>query len=453
MVSNDAPLRKPPQNLDAEQSVLGGVLLDNNTMDHILDVVEEEDFYRDAHRKLFAAMREMHASNDAIDYLTLEDRLNQKKQLEEIGGVAYLSSLTDLVPTTANITHYAKIVRDKAIARRLINASTEIMRAGFEDSEDLTDYLDQAEQLIFNVSQRRSLVGVTPIKELVKESFAAIEKLYEHKDAYTGLATGFTELDQLTAGFQKSDLIIVAGRPSMGKTSLALNIAQYAAQQNGTPVLLFSLEMSKESLTMRLLCAEARVDFQRMRSGHLTDSDWGRLARAAGQLSESELFIDDTAGIRVMEMRAKSRRVRAELEKQGKQLGMVMVDYLQLASAGRHMDSREREISEISRSLKGLAKELNIPVVAMSQLSRKTESRESKRPQMSDLRESGAIEQDADVILFIYRDEVYNQDSPDKGTAEIIIGKQRNGPTGTVQLQFSPEFTRFENLTHDRYPE
>jgi replicative DNA helicase len=450
MENQEAPLRKPPQNIEAEQSILGSVLLNNTSLDSVLDIIQGEDFYRDAHRKIFSVMREMHAANEAIDYLTLEDKLKQRNQLEEIGGVNYIASLTDVVPSTANISHYARIVRDKAIARRLIHASTEILRAGFDDSENLDEYLDHAEQLIFQVSQNRAMTGVVPIKELVKGSFSAIEKLYERKDAFTGCPTGFTDLDQMTAGFQPSDLIIIAGRPSMGKTSLALNIGQYAAQKQNIPVLLFSLEMSKESLTMRLLCAEARVDFQRMRSGHLTDSDWGRLARAAGILSEAELFIDDTAGIRIMEMRAKARRLIAELKKQDKGLGMILVDYLQLASAGKSLDSREREISEISRSLKGLAKELNVPVVALSQLSRKTESRESKRPQMSDLRESGAIEQDADVILFIYRDEVYNQETADKGIAEIIIGKQRNGPTGTVRLQFSPEYTRFENLAQDR---
>ncbi|MBW1808219.1 MAG: replicative DNA helicase [Deltaproteobacteria bacterium] len=442
--------KKPPQNIEAEQSVLGGVLLDNAVLDQVLDVVGDQDFYREANRKIFTAMTEMSQKSEAIDYLTLEDRLKSHGQLEEIGGVTYLASLTDRVPSLGNVVYYARIVRDKAIARRLIHAATEILQAGLENRENVDDYLDSAEQLIFNVSQKRELAGVVPIKDLVKDSFDTIDKLYQEKDLYTGVPCGFRDLDEMTSGFQKSDLVIVAGRPSMGKTSLALNMAQHAASQGSQPTLFFSLEMSKESLTMRMLCAEARVDFLRVRTGQLTDSDWGKLARAAGLLSEAELFIDDTPGIRVMEMRAKARRLQAELRKQGKDLGMVMMDYLQLGSASGRMDSREREISEISRSLKALAKELSVPVVALSQLSRKPESRESKRPQMSDLRESGAIEQDADVILFIYRDEVYNENSPDKGIAEIIIGKQRNGPIGTVKLQFSPEYTRFENLARDR---
>jgi len=450
MESQAAAAKKPPQNVEAEQSILGGVLLDNGVLDQVVDVVQENDFYRSSNRKIFVAMKEMSAKNEAIDYLTLQDRLKSQGLLDEIGGATYLASLTDAVPSIGNIVHYARIVRDKAVARRLISAATEILQAGLEVSDDVTNYLDRAEQLIFNVSQRREMSGVVPLKDLVRESFDTIDKLYQEKGQFTGVPSGFRDLDEMTSGFQKSDLIILAGRPSMGKTSLALNIAQYAANRAKNPTLLFSLEMSKESLTMRMLCAEARVDFLRVRTGQLTDSDWGKLARAAGLLSEAELFIDDTPGIRVMEMRAKARRLQAELNKQDKDIGMIMMDYLQLATGGSRMESREREISEISRSLKALAKELGVPVVALSQLSRKPESRESKRPQMADLRESGAIEQDADVILFIYRDEVYNENSPDKGIAEIIIGKQRNGPIGTVKLQFSPEYTRFENLARDR---
>jgi replicative DNA helicase len=461
METQAASQRKPPQNIEAEQSVVGGVLLDNSALDQVLDIVQEGDFYREAHKKIFAAMREMHERGEAIDYLTLEDKLRAREQLEEVGGASYLATLSDLVPTSANIVHYARIVRDKAIARRLIAASTEILRAGLEDREDLDEYLDQAEQLIFNVSQKRGLSGIVHIKDLVRDSFDAIEKVYERKELYTGVPTGFKDLDDMTSGFQASDLIIIAGRPSMGKTSLALNMAQDAARRSkageaeselaGHPVLFFSLEMSKESLTQRMLCTEARVDSQRLRRGTLADSDWAKLARAAGILSEADLFIDDTPAIRVMEMRAKARRLQAELQKQGKDLSMIMMDYMQLASPGTRTESREREISEISRSLKALAKELNVPVVALSQLSRKTEARESKRPQLSDLRESGAIEQDADVILFVYREEVYKPDDPTlRNKAEVIIGKQRNGPTGTVELQFSHEYTRFENLARDR---
>jgi len=335
-----------------------------------------------------------------------------------------------------------------------MHAASEILQAGLEDRDDVQDYLDRAEQLIFQAAQRRQSEGVVPLKDIVRESFDAIDHIYEQKGQFTGVPTGFRDLDELTSGLQRSDLIILAGRPSMGKTSLALNMAHHAAQrrgdQDGLPTLFFSLEMSKQSLCMRLLCMEARVDFNRVRAGRLTDSDWPKLARAAGVLSEEAIFIDDTPAMRVMEMRAKARRLKAELQKQGRDLGLVMMDYLQLATVGGRIESREREISEISRSLKSLAKELDVPVVALSQLSRKPESRESKRPQMSDLRESGAIEQDADVILFIYRDEVYNQDSPEKGIAEVIVGKQRNGPIGTVKLHFAPEFTRFENLARER---
>jgi replicative DNA helicase len=453
-VQGGAQGRVPPQNLEAERSVLGGVLLNNAAMDQILDLLDEEDFYREAHRKVFAAMREMSSKSEAIDYLTLEDRLRNAGQLEQVGGAAYLASLTDAVPTAANTIHYARIVRDRAIARRLIHASSEILQAGFEDSENLDEYLDRAENLIFAVSQKRVATGVVHVKELVRESFDAIERLYERKEKYTGIPSGFHDLDEKTSGFQRADLIILAARPSMGKTSLALNIAQNAAQKTKVPVLVFSLEMSKESLAMRLLCAEARVDFHRLRQGMLSDSEWGRLARAAGSLSEATLYIDDTPGIRVMEMRAKARRLQAELRKNGQELGMIVMDYLQLGSPPKGMDSREREISDISRSLKGLAKEMNLPVLALSQLSRKPEGRESKRPQLSDLRESGAIEQDADVILFIYRDEVYNKCTcvsdgecicGQRGKAEVIIGKQRNGPTGIVDLTYINRFTRFEN--------
>ncbi len=462
-----ASFKKPPQNIDAEISVLGGVLVNNAVLDQILDVLEESDFYKDSHRVVYTAMREMHEKTIAIDYLTLEDHLRSKQLLESCGGAAFITSLTDAVPTTRNIMHYAGIVRDKAIARRLIAASTEILQAGLDDPDNLEEYLDQAEKLIFDVSQKRDLVGVVPIKDLVRDSFDTIEKLYERKELYTGTPTGFKDLDDMTSGFQAGDLVIIAGRPSMGKTAFALNIAQYAAKKSGPllpsestqeddttpathPVLFFSLEMSKEALTVRMLCTEARVDSQRLRRGMLTDSDWAKLARSAGLLSEADLFIDDTPAMRIMQMRAKARRLQAELRKSGKDLSMIMVDYLQLASPSRKSDSREREISEISRSLKSLAKELNVPVIALSQLSRRTEARESKRPQLADLRESGAIEQDADVILFVYRDEFYNQDSPKKGVAEIIVGKQRNGPTGTVELHFSSEFTRFENLAKDQ---
>jgi len=447
----ESPARVPPQNLEAERSVLGGILLDNNVLDQVLDLVQEEDFYREAHRKIFACMISMAERNEAIDYLTLEDELRAHGQLDEVGGAAYVASLTDAVPSLANLKTHAKIVRDKAVSRRLISAATEILQACFDDTRELAETLDQAQHMIFTVSQRRGQAGPVPLKELVKSSFETIEKLFERKEQYTGVPTGFRDLDEKTSGFQRGDLIILAARPSMGKTALALNIAQNAALRAKVPTLVFSLEMNKESLVNRLLCSEARVDSHRLRSGHLSEADWGKLARAAGQLSEGQLFIDDTPGIRVMEMRARARRLQADLDRQGlPPLGMVVMDYLQLAQAPKGMDSREREISEISRALKGLAKELQLPVLALSQLSRRVESRESKKPILSDLRESGAIEQDADVILFIHRDEVYNHDSEDKGIAEVIIGKQRNGPIGEVRLRFFAEHTRFENLAQER---
>ncbi len=437
----------PPQNLEAERSVLGAVLLDNTALDSIIDQIHQDDFYRDAHRKIFAAMVEMSERGEAIDFLTLEDTLKGKGEIDAVGGADYIASLTEMVPSLSNVRSYANIVAEKAIARRLIHAASEILQGGFQETDDLESYLSDAEQKIFDVIHHRSDGSVVPLKNLIRQSFDSIEKLYESKELYTGVPTGYNGLDQKTSGLQRGDLIILAARPSMGKTALALNIAQNAAMKSKVPTLFFSLEMSKEALAMRVLCSEARVDHHKLRSGYLGDADWSRLALAAGQLSEAPLFIDDTPAIRVLEMRAKARRLQAELRKQEKELGLICMDYLQLASppAGRH-DSREREISEISRGLKGLAKELNLPVLALSQLSRKVESRESKRPQLADLRESGAIEQDADVIMFIYRDEYYNKDSDDAGVAEITIGKQRNGPTGTVRLQFSEEFTRFENL-------
>lgn len=452
----ESSARVPPQNLEAERSILGSVLLDNGAFSLVTDLVQEEDFYREAHRKIFAAMRGMAEKGEAIDYLTLGEYLKTRGQLDEIGGPATLTALTDEVPSAANIQHYARIVADKALARRLIHASGEILRAGFEESEKLDEYIDRAEQLIFSVSQKRSALGVLPLRDLIKESFVAIEKLYERKETYTGVPSGFRDLDEKTAGFQPSDLVILASRPAMGKTSLALNFAQYAAQKMRVPTLVFSLEMSKESLAMRLMCSESRVDFHSLRQGRLSDSDWSRLARAAGLLSDAPIYIDDTPAIRVMEMRAKARRLQVDLSKQvddqgqALKLGMIVVDYLQLVQAPRSSDSREREISEVSRSLKGLAKELKVPVIALSQLSRKPESRESKKPQLADLRESGAIEQDADLILFIYRDEVYNEDTAKKGIAEIIIGKHRNGPIGTLELKFFSQFTRFESLAREQ---
>ena len=440
----DASLHKvPPQNLDAEQSVLGGILLDNLALNTVLEVLEASDFYSEAHRKIFAATVELSNRNEPCDLITLGNLLKDQKKIEQVGGMAYLSSLVDNVSSAANIAYYAKIIKEKSILRRLIGTATEILNKSYDAGSDVDSVLDQAEHAIFEISENKIRPSFSPIKDIIKDSFKTIERLYAQKALVTGVATGFDKLDDITSGLQNSDLIIIAGRPSMGKTAFALNIAQNAALQANVPVAVFSLEMAKEQLATRMLAAEARVDSQRLRKGFLGETDWPKLTAAAGRLSESPIYIDDTPAISVIEMKAKARRLKAEFG-----LGLIVIDYLQLMRGGTYKDSREQEISEISRSLKALAKELSLPVIALSQLNRKVEDRTSRRPQMADLRESGAIEQDADVIAFIYRDEVYNRsdDNPDKGIAEIIIGKQRNGPTGTVRLAFLEKFTCFENL-------
>ena len=435
--------RLPPQNLEAEQSILGGILLDNHALNSVLEILTHKDFYSEAHRKVFAAIVSLSDRNEPCDLITLSSILKDKKQLDSVGGAAYLASLVDNVPSAANIAHYSKIVKEKAILRRLIGAATEILSHSYDTGAEVDDVLDKAEHAIFEISENKIRPAFFPIKSIIKDSFKTIEKLYERKELITGVPTGFEKIDDLTSGLQKADLIIVAGRPSMGKTAFALNIAQNAATETGIPVAIFSLEMSKEQLALRMLSSEARVDSQRLRKGFLGETDWPKLTTAAGRLSEAPLFIDDTPAITVLEMKAKARRLKAESD-----LGLIILDYLQLMRSGSFKESREQEISEISRSLKALAKELSVPIVALSQLNRKVEDRTNRRPQMADLRESGAIEQDADVIAFIYRDEVYNKsdDNPEKGIAEVIIGKQRNGPTGTVKLAFLEKFTCFENL-------
>lgn len=436
--------RLPPQNLEAEQSVLGGILLDNQAINAAQEILSDSDFYSDAHKKIFAAMQELSDRGEPVDLITISDHLRDKKQLDQVGGAAYLAALVDSVPSAANITYYARIVREKAILRNLISTSTDILTKSYEQSAEVDDILDEAEHAIFEISQNKIRRSFYPLKEIIKDSFRTIERLYERKELITGVPTGFEKFDELTSGLQRSDLIIIAGRPSMGKTAFALNIARYAAVESNTPVAIFSLEMSKEQIAMRLLSSTAKVDSQRIRKGFLGELDWPKLTDAAGMLSEAPIYIDDTPAITVLEMKAKSRRLKAEHG-----LGLIIIDYLQLMRGVGYKDSREQEISEISRSLKALAKELNVPVIALSQLNRKVEDRTNRRPQMADLRESGAIEQDADVIAFIYRDEVYNksEDNPKKGIAEIIIAKQRNGPTATVELAFLEKYTSFENLS------
>jgi len=436
-----ASFKLPPQNIEAEQSILGGVLIENDALNTVVEFLEDGDFYREAHQKIFKCMIALSEKNEPLDLITITNELKKKKELEAIGGASYLASLVESVPTAANIAYYAKIVKEKSILRKLISTATDIVTQSYQEGKDLEDFLDEAEQAIFRISENQVRPAFYPIKEIVKESFKVIERLYEKKELITGVPSGFKDLDRKTAGFQNADLIIVAGRPSMGKTALCLNIAQQAAINAKVSTAIFSLEMSKEQLAIRMLCSEARVDSARLRSGFLSESDWPKLTMAAGALSDAPIFIDDSAAISVLELRAKARRLKAD-----RGLGLVIVDYLQLMRGRSGVERREQEISEISRSLKALAKELNIPVIAISQLSRKAEDRPGRRPQLSDLRESGAIEQDADVIIFIYRDEVYNHDSDHKGTAEVIIGKQRNGPTGKVDLSFISEFTTFKDL-------
>lgn len=443
----DASLhRVPPQNIEAEQSVLGGILLNNQALNSVLEILKAEDFYSEAHRKIYTAIVELSEKNEPSDLVTLSSILRDKKHLDQAGGTTYLASLVDNVPSSANIVHYSKIVKEKSILRSLIATATEILNKSYDASKDIEIVLDEAEHAIFDISENKIRPAFYPFKEIIKDSVKTIEKLYERKELVTGVPTGYDKVDDLTSGLQKSDLIIIAGRPSMGKTAFALNIAQYAALESAVPVAVFSLEMSKEQLAIRMLSAEARVDSQRIRRGFLGETDWPKLIAAASRLSEAPIYIDDTPAITVLEMKAKARRLKAEVN-----LGLIILDYLQLMRSSGYKDSREQEISDISRSLKALAKELNLPVVALSQLNRKVEDRNNKRPQMADLRDSGAIEQDADIIAFIYRDEVYDksEENPERGIAEIIIGKQRNGPTGMVKLAFLEKYTRFENLARD----
>ena len=431
----------PPQNLEAEQSVLGGVLIENEAVNKVMEILDGDDFYRDAHRKIFNALITLSERDEPADLITLTNELRKTNQLDSVGGASYVVSLIDSVPTAANIEYYAKIVKEKAILRKLIETSTNIITQSYEDRGDVESFLDEAERAIFEISERRVKPSFYSIRDIVKESFKTIERLFEKKEFVTGVPSGFKELDRLTAGFHASDLIIVAGRPSMGKTALCLNLAQFAAIEKRIPVAIFSLEMSKEQLVIRVLCSEAQVEGTRLRTGFLTESDWPKLTLAAGNVSDAPIFIDDTAAISVLELRAKARRLKGEHG-----LGMLIIDYLQLMKGRTRVESRQQEISEISRSLKALAKELNIPIIAVSQLSRKTEERQGNRPQLSDLRESGAIEQDADVILFLFREEVYNRQEENQGKAELFIGKQRNGPIGMVDLAFIDRFTTFKDL-------
>jgi replicative DNA helicase len=438
------PSRVPPNDLSAERAVLGGILLENDALNVVLELpLGADDFYSDAHARIFEAMAQLFSAGQPVDAVTLRERLSTSNRLHAIGGDEYLFSLTNTIPTVSNIEAHAKIVREKAIIRRLILACHETAAHGYGDYGSMEEFLDEAERAIFNVAKHRLRSPYERIDDVVVRTFEAITRAAELKQHITGLPTGFERLDRYTAGMHSGDLIIIAGRPGMGKTAFALNVALNACRMRKVPSVFFSLEMPKEQLANRLLCSEARVDAGKLRTGRLGRDDWPRLTQAAGTLSDLPIWLDDTPGLTLMELRAKTRRLKAEHG-----LGLIVIDYLQLMRAGMRTDSREQEISEISRSLKGMAKELELPVVALSQLNRSVESRgnKDKRPQLSDLRESGAIEQDADTILFIYRDEVYNPESAERNVAEIILGKQRAGPTGTVKCLFHREFTRFENL-------
>ncbi|MCP5464690.1 MAG: replicative DNA helicase [Deltaproteobacteria bacterium] len=435
----------PPQALEAEQAILASVLIDNNALNNCMEYITPEDFYKEAHAIIFRAMLELSNKNEPTDLVTLNGLLQSKGQLDQVGGSAYLSHLVDSIPTASNVASYAKLVKDKSTVRKLISVGTEIVTDCYEAQSDVGDLVDSAENKIFQISEQKRSEGFAPVKDLVKASYKMIEELFENKSKITGLVTGFSEMDEMTAGLQKSDLIIVAGRPSMGKTAFSLNIVENAALKANAKVAVFSLEMSKESLVMRMLTSIARIDSMKVRTGDLDESDWPRLLAAAEKLAHMNVFIDDQPAQSTMEIRAKTRRLAKE---QGG-LDLILVDYLQLMRGATKTNSREQEISEISRSLKGIAKELNVPVIALSQLNRSLENRTNKRPMMSDLRESGAIEQDADVIMFIYRDEVYDPETPDKGIAEIIIGKQRNGSTGYCRLAFLNRYVRFEDLVYE----
>ncbi|MGB9812574.1 MAG: replicative DNA helicase [Thermovenabulum sp.] len=442
------PSKVPPYNIEAEQSVLGSMLLSKEAIYVAVERLKSEDFYREAHRKLFECIVELHENREPVDLITVTESLRNKKILEEVGGVTYLTTLTEIVPTPSNIAEYCKIVEEKALLRKLIEAASNILSSAYEPKEDVEEILDEAERKIFNIVQKRRVENFYHVKDLLLSTFERIEKLYHTKGGITGVPTGFPDLDSMTSGLQPSDLIIVAARPSMGKTAFALNIAQNAAIRYKIPVAIFSLEMSKEQVVQRMLCAESNVDSHKLRTGKLEEEDWPRLARAMGPLSEAPIYIDDTPGITSLEIRAKARRLKAE-----KGLGLVVIDYLQLISSKGQSETRQQEISEISRSLKAMARELNVPVLALSQLSRAPDARADHRPVLSDLRESGSLEQDSDLVAFLYRENYYNPDTDKKNIVEVIIAKQRNGPTGKVELLWLSQYTKFVSVEKYRQNE
>ncbi|MHB1125585.1 MAG: replicative DNA helicase [Bacillota bacterium] len=432
--------KAPPQNLEAEQAVLGSMMLEREAIYTAAEILRAQDFYRDAHQVLFQVMADLAEKGEPVDLVTVVEELRRRGNLENIGGATYVASLANMVPTAANTAYYAQIVADKALLRAMIHTATTVAMRGYEGAEDPEKLLDEAEKMFFQLSQNRNREGFSMLKDVLIETFERIELLAQHKEGVTGVPT-FRDLDKLLSGLQKSDLVICAARPGMGKTSFCLNIAQIAAVKHGIPVAIFSLEMSKEQLAQRMLASEAMVDQHKLRTGFLQKEDWKRLVAAVGPLSEAQVFIDDTPSISAMEIRAKARRLKAEHN-----LGLIVVDYLQLMQGHKRVESRQQEIAQISRALKALARELDVPVLALSQLNRGVEQRQDKRPIMADLLESGAIEADADLIIFLYRPQYYDPETEKRGIAEVIVAKHRNGPVGTVEMAFFPEFTKFMDL-------
>jgi replicative DNA helicase len=438
----DTPIRSMPHSIEAEQSVLGSMVLDKTSIAEAMEVLRVDDFYKEAHQVLFYSILDLFQKDTAVDIITLTESLKSKDKLDAAGGITYISELSGSIISTANIQSYVKIVKDKSILRKLIKSSTKIIEESYNNQGDVLKAVDLAEKEIFNISDNRSSSDFEPMSAVLERGFLEIERLFNNKGETTGVPSGFRELDDKTSGFQKGDMVLIAARPSMGKTTFALNIAEYAALRCGKSVAMFSLEMSKEQLAYKLLCSQAHVDMLNLRTGNLEDKDWENIARASGPLAAAKIFIDDTAGISVVEMRSKCRKLKLEHG-----IDMIVIDYLQLMSGSKSAsESRQQEVSEISRSIKALAKEMQCPIVALSQLSRAPEARADHRPMLSDLRESGSIEQDADLVMFLYRDEYYNKETEDKNVGECIIAKQRNGPTGTVKLAWLGQFSKFGNL-------
>lgn len=434
-------MRTLPQSIEAEQSVIGSMIIDKSAIAKVLESLEEEDFYRDGHKVIFRAILDMFRKDMGVDLITLLENLKSTEMLERAGGVTYITEISASVPTTANLSSYIKIVEEKSVLRKLIKASTSIIESSYNNQGEVENVLDGAEKRIFNIAEKKTSKDFEPLSDVLERGFLEIERLFNNRGEITGVGSGFSDLDSKTSGFQKGDMILIAARPSMGKTTFALNIAEHAALREGKSVVVFSLEMSKEQLAYKLLCSEANVDMLRLRTGELDDKDWENIARATGPLSKAKVYIDDTAGVSVMEMRSKCRRLKMEYG-----IDLIVIDYLQLMSGSTSSDNRQQEVSEISRSIKALAKEMECPVIALSQLSRAPEQRADHRPMLSDLRESGSIEQDADIVMFLYRDEYYDKETEDKNIAECIIAKQRNGPVGTAKLAWLGQFSKFGNL-------